>query len=117
MTQLISLIFGENWHIFKPYNLDPDDETYPVHVLIRQANFFGPFPLSYQEIADDERLQTITIVMNYIKDNVKRKPFCMAQDKELTNEDRDFVCKIMKLDPRDRPTAEELLEDEWFNVP
>ncbi|KAL9116969.1 MAG: hypothetical protein Q9187_006500 [Circinaria calcarea] len=112
---LISLIFGKSWHIFKPDNLDPDDETFPLHVLIKQANFFGPFPLSYQEIADDERLYILTVVMNYIKENVKRKPFSMVQDRELIKEDREFICKIMKLDPRDRPTAEELLGDEWFN--
>lgn len=95
--------------------MEADDETYPLHVLIKQANFFGPFPLSYQEIADDERLNILTIVMNYVKENEKRKPFSMAEDPELTKEDRGFICKIMKLDPRDRPTAEELLEDEWFN--
>ena len=32
----------------------------------------------------------------------------------LYKEDRTFICKIMKLDSRDRPTAQELLQDEWF---
>lgn len=34
--------------------------------------------------------------------------------KEICNEDKEFVLKVMKLDPRDRPSAEELLEDSWF---
>ena len=38
----------------------------------------------------------------------------MAEDKELAEEDRTFICKIMKLDPRDRPTAKELLQDPWL---
>ncbi|KAL9121403.1 MAG: hypothetical protein Q9187_002042 [Circinaria calcarea] len=114
---LISLIWGESFHIFKPKNLKPDDEAYPYHVLLKQANFFGPFPLSYQEIADEERLSILTFAMNYLEANEPRKPFSTAEDPELTKEDREFICKIMKLDPRDRPTAEELLGDEWFNVP
>lgn len=28
--------------------------------------------------------------------------------------DKQFVLKMMKLDPRDRPTARELLKDQWF---
>ena len=31
--QLISLIWGENWHILKPSNIDPTDSAYPVEVL------------------------------------------------------------------------------------
>ena len=109
------MIWGESWHIFKPDNLKPDDEAYPLQVLIKQANFFGPFPVSYREIADDERLDILTAVMDYIQKNEKRKPFSMAEDPELTKEDREFLCRIMKLDPRDRPTARELLQDEWLN--
>jgi hypothetical protein len=37
-----------------------------------------------------------------------------ARDKELTAEDKAFVLKIMKLDPRDRPSARQLLEDKRF---
>jgi casein kinase II subunit alpha len=33
----------------------------------------------------------------------------MAEDPELTKEDREFIYKIIKLDLRDRPTARELL--------
>jgi casein kinase II subunit alpha len=71
--------------------------------------------VSYQEIADDERLHILTAVMEYIQKNEKQKPFSMAEDPELTEEDRKFLCRIMKLDPRDRPIARELLQDEWFD--
>jgi hypothetical protein len=40
--------------------------------------------VSYQEIADDERLDILTAVMEYIQKNEKRKPFSMAEDPELT---------------------------------
>ena len=45
---------------------------------------------------------------------VRRKPFHMVKDKEFEPADKDFIIKIMKLDPRDRPTAKELLQESWF---
>ena len=70
--------------------------------------------MSYGQIADDERLGILEAVINLINEHNLQKPFRLSVDKELSDEDRLFVCKIMKLDPRDRPTAKELLEDEWF---
>lgn len=43
------------------------------------------------------------------------KPFKRITTKEIPPADKVLLLKIMKLDPRDRPTAEALLEDEWFN--
>lgn len=42
--------------------------------------------------------------------------FSEAEDKELAEEDRTFICKIMKLDPRDRPAVNELLQDPWLRA-
>lgn len=111
---MISLIWGDNWHIFRPENANVDSEEYPALVLIKQASIFGPIALSYQEIADDERLEVLAKTINYINDNNLKKPFYLSADKELSKEDRTFICKIMKFDPRDRPTAKELLQAEWF---
>ena len=44
-----------------------------------------------------------------------RKSFQHIKDKEFESEDRIFLLKVMKLDPRDRPTAEQLLQDDWFS--
>ncbi|TVY78112.1 Serine/threonine-protein kinase US3-like protein [Lachnellula suecica] len=117
-TTLISLIWGLGWHIFKPDPEDAgtDDEAYPNHILVKQIAFFGPFPLSYFDFLpeEDERWEFIGDATQYIIDNHKWKPFAKAEDKELAVEDRTFICKIMKLDPRDRPTAKELLQDQWL---
>ena len=83
-------------------------------MLIKQVSIFGPVPLSYGEIADEERLGILTSVINLVNDHNLQRPFCMSADKELSRDDRIFISKIMKLDPRDRPTAKELLQDEWF---
>jgi casein kinase II subunit alpha len=83
-------------------------------VLIKQLSIFGPDQLSYREIADDERLDILAKIINHINDNELNKPFRLSIDRESSEEDNIFICKIMKLDPRDRPIAKELLEDEWF---
>lgn len=109
--KLISLVWGENWHIFKPSHIDPRDPTYPIEVLRRQDECFGPFSLSYTTLADDDRLDTLTIITQSVE---KRTPFKMASSMEIAKEDREFISKIMKLDPRDRPSAKVLLQDAWF---
>ncbi len=45
----------------------------------------------------------------------KFTPFHRTTEREVCKEDKEFIGKIMILDWRDRPTAETLLADEWFN--
>jgi casein kinase II subunit alpha len=111
---LISLIFGHHWHIFKLKDVEPDDVIYGFWVLVEQVRRFGPVPLSYEEIANEERLGILTSVINYVNENRLQLPFSMSEDEELSREDRDFIMRMMKLDPSDSPTAKELLQDEWF---
>lgn len=82
---------------------------------MKQHRFFGPFPLSYKEIADDETLAILTHVMHGVP-REKMKPFERIAEREISKEDKTFILKIMKLNARDRPTARELLEDVWFKV-
>lgn len=114
--QLISLVFGGNWHIFSPANVPFDDEHYGFWVLVEQVRRFGPFNNSFEEITDAKRLEICAGTIVYIQENQKRLPFSMSEDDELARPDRDFIVKMMKLDPRDRPTARELLQDAWFNT-
>lgn len=77
-------------------------------MLRRQDTCFGPFPLSYTSLADDRRLYTLTIVTESVE---KRTPFAMATSREIAKEDREFICKLMQLDPRDRSSAKVSLQD------
>ncbi|KAK9242870.1 hypothetical protein V1506DRAFT_509015 [Lipomyces tetrasporus] len=83
---------------------------------MKQDSYFGPFPLSYSTLLadDDPKWDILGEVTQYIKMNQLWKPFSMAEDDCLTVDDREFIRRIMKLDPRDRPTASELLRDPWF---
>ncbi|TVY88570.1 Dual specificity protein kinase [Lachnellula willkommii] len=119
-TTLISLIWGLNWHMFKP---DPKDATandkeYLIHIIIRQMAHFGPVPKSYIDLIpreDGDRWSILAAATQYIKDNKKQRPFKLIEDDYLTEEDREFLLQVMKWDPRDRPTARQLLQDKWFS--
>ncbi|KAH8753663.1 kinase-like domain-containing protein [Hyaloscypha finlandica] len=102
-TTLISLIWGLNWHMFKPDPKDAtaDDEEYLIHIIIRQLAHFGPVPKSYIDLIPRE--------------DGDRWPFKIIEDDCLTEEDREFLLKVMKWDPRDRPTARQLLQDKWLS--
>lgn len=109
--QLISLLWGHHWHIFKPDHFDPQDDIFLCEVIKRMYRFFGPFPRSYETLCDAERLEVITLIANTTP---KLTPFRMTGPPEISEEDRDFICKLMQLDPRDRPAARELLQDPWL---
>ncbi|MCJ1227820.1 hypothetical protein MMC12_004479 [Toensbergia leucococca] len=106
---LISLIFGGDWHICVPVNVSFDNEYYAFWVFVEQLRHFGPFNDNLEEIANAERRTFCTGAIDYICENKKWLPFSICEDDELARPDRDFIAKMMKLDPRDRPTARELL--------
>ncbi|PWY66496.1 kinase-like protein, partial [Aspergillus sclerotioniger CBS 115572] len=110
-AMLITLIYGEDFFIFKP-DVPADHEEYEMKILARQCQFFGPFPVSYQEIAPVATLHVLMQVMRSL--GGKQRPFARISEAEVSKEDKEFIIKIMKLDPRERPSAQELLDDEWF---
>lgn len=91
-----------------------DDEEYVVGVVEEQFKYFGPFPAKIAEIADPETVQSIMLIMQNIS-REKMTPFSRTAESEVNQRDNIFISKMMKLDWRDRPTAKELLEDEWWD--
>jgi serine/threonine protein kinase len=80
---------------------------------MRQFQFLGPFPGKYSEIADEDTVEVILWLMEQIPRD-KLTPFHCITEKEMCKKDKEFVGSMMKMDPRDRPTARELLEHDWF---
>jgi hypothetical protein len=91
-----------------------DDEEYVLGVVEEQFKYFGPFPAKFAEVADPETVRSIMLIMQNIPKE-KTRPFSQTTESEVSRRDNNFITKIMKLDWRDRPTAKELLEDEWWN--
>ena len=85
-------------------------------MFIEQIRRFGPFRPGFLDTLNDERLDCCLTVVDYLHENKNWLPFAMSSDKELAPPDRDFIAKIMALNPRDRPTARELLQDAWFQT-
>ncbi|RAK92081.1 kinase-like protein [Aspergillus costaricaensis CBS 115574] len=109
---LINQIWGFNFHIFEP-DVPEGHELYDVKILVLHHQWFGPFPISYKEICDQQTQESIVRIMSVIPPE-KLKPFRFLREREICDADKAFVLRIMKLDPRDRPTAKDLLQDEWF---
>ncbi|GFF60889.1 hypothetical protein IFM51744_10519 [Aspergillus udagawae] len=110
--QLISLLYGDGFYIFKP-DVPADHDGYDLGILMKHHRCFGPFPESYEEIADQQRLAVLVWVMQNSPPETLR-PFHLTTTKEICQEDKQFVLRAMKLDPRDRPSAWQLLEDGWL---
>ena len=85
-----------------------------VGVVVEQFKYFGPFPAKFEEIADPETVQSIMLIMGSFPKE-KTTPFSRTTESEVNRRDNIFISKMMKLDWRDRPTAKELLEDEWWD--
>lgn len=97
--------------------MSADDTESPAHVLLQQARYFGPFPLSYKTLLDEDQEKTLAAIHIYIEEQGMRKPFSQVEDKEVTSEDKEFLCDVMQMDPRDNPTARSLREQKWFDMP
>lgn len=111
--KVISMIWGDNFFIFKP-KVPRGHDDYELDILAKHHIYFGPFPPSYGDLADRETLGILSYVMKTVPPE-KLKPFSLASQREISKKDKEFILKIMRLDPRDRPTAKELLADEWFD--
>lgn len=90
-----------------------DDENYVLGVVKEQFRFFGPFSAKITEIADPDTAQVFVYLMEQIPSE-KLTPFSRITKSEVSQRDNIFISKMMKFDWRDRPTATELLEDEWW---
>ena len=111
--RLTSLIYGGNFNLFLPETVSFGHEEYGLEVLKRQFQYFGPFPAKYEEIASPETIAAVLYLMEEIPQS-KTTPFHRTTEKEVCKKDKEFIGKIMTLDWRDRPTAGELLGNEWF---
>ncbi|EMD92570.1 hypothetical protein COCC4DRAFT_130390 [Bipolaris maydis ATCC 48331] len=110
---LISLIYGGHFNFFRPKGMIQDDEWYSLGVIDNQFKFFAPYPAKIAKIAQIEAALSILYLVQSIP-HEKTTTSIRAAEKEVTKRDNVFISKMMKLDRRDRPTAKELVEDDWL---
>lgn len=63
---------------------------------------------------DAETSEQIPVLEQCVGDYGLWNPFMMLGDPKIAQEDKIFIAKLMKFDPRDRPNARDLLENEWL---
>jgi hypothetical protein len=113
LRKVISLIYGGDFNNFQPRTVAYGDEEYGLEILKRQFQYFGPFPTKYEKIASPMTVAAIIWLMDKISPS-QMIPFANTTESEVCQRDKEFLCRIMKMDWRDRPTAGQLLGDSWF---
>ena len=95
-----------------PIGVEPTDERFPFLVLMIQNRYFGPFPKKFFQLLDDEGAEVLRYVSSEGGEN--RNLFSKAGPEKLRPEDKDFICYLMRPDPRDRPSSNEALAHPWL---
>ncbi|KAL4864839.1 hypothetical protein BDV12DRAFT_175597 [Aspergillus spectabilis] len=62
---LATFLYGEDFVIFRP-DVPVDHEEYETRIVAKQCEFFGPFPLTYQDLCPQETLGILTYIMQSI---------------------------------------------------
>ena len=95
--------------------MDEKDEIYYVMVLTLQCAYFGPFPNKYVELSDDITMGDLNGIEGLITQRGGRRKYRNTLTTNMSKEAVRFLDKVMKLDARDRPSPQELLQDQWLS--
>ncbi len=117
MQTIVTNLMHSSWtclHFLAPPNVSEDDELFDTKVILRQLGFFGPFPEKIAEIAAPV-MQEINGLNGAVGNHRLVQKYRSALTASFDPENVNFLFSFMKVDPRDRPSARELLQHEWFS--
>ncbi|PYH93673.1 serine/threonine protein kinase, partial [Aspergillus ellipticus CBS 707.79] len=100
-------------HPLKP-DVPPTHREYTAKLIQKHHRLFGPFPESYGDFGRQDQMSLLYHVVGKTPLTAMR-PFLKSSPAKVRPGDSEFLCKVMTLDPRDRPDARTLLEDKWFD--
>ncbi len=83
-----------------------------VAILQRHEMFFGPYPIDFGIRMGEDVMRLLLAIMLPVEE---MRPFKNCNPDEIAPAEVEFVCKIMQLDPKKRPSAKDLLQDRWFS--
>ena len=101
--------------MFSPIGVDEKDEIYHIMILMLQCAYFGPFPNKYVELADNLTIGHLDGIEGLVAQRGGRRIYRNTLATKTSKETVSFLDKVIKLDPRDRPTPQELLQDQWLS--
>ena len=100
--------------MLSPSGVDEKDEMYYVMILMLQSAYFGPFPHKYVELSDAITTEDLDGIERLVTQQGGRKKYRNTLDTHISKDAVTFLDNVMKLDPRDRPLPQELLQDPWL---
>ena len=100
--------------MFMPTETDEDDAAYRDIILSRQSGFFGLFPDRYSQLSKKNIMPRLRGIEEIVAEIGGREAFRNTLENCFSGEALGFLDRVMKLDPRERPTAPELLGDSWL---
>lgn len=101
--------------MFSPLHMDEKDEIYKVIILTLQCAYFRPFPYKYVELSDAIIIRDLDGIEGLVTQRGGRRIYRNILATLVSKEAVCFLDKLMKLDPRDRPSPQELLQDQWLS--
>ncbi|KAL9022366.1 MAG: hypothetical protein Q9185_000481 [Variospora sp. 1 TL-2023] len=100
---------------FSPLGVDEKDELYDCMILTLQCAYFGPFPDRYIELSDDITKEHLDGIEGIVTQRGGRRKYRNTLNTRIGKEAVNFLDTLMKLDPRDRPSPQELLQEQWLS--
>lgn len=101
--------------LFSPLEMDEKDEIYHVMILTLQSAYFGPFPETFMELSNDITMEALDGIEELVTQRGGRRRHRNTLAANMSKETVSFLDRFMKLDPRDRPSPQELLQDQWLS--
>lgn len=101
--------------MFSPPGVDEKDEMCYVMILTLQCAYFGPFPRKYLELSDAITMGHLDGIEGLVTQRGGKRRYRNTLANNISEETVSFLDKLMKLDPRDRPSPQELLQDQWLS--
>ena len=80
-------------------------------VLTLQCAYFRPFPDKYVELSDTVTAEYLYGIKGLVTQKGGRRKYRNIFAIYFYKETMDFLNRLIKLDPRDRPSAQDLLQD------
>jgi serine/threonine protein kinase len=111
--------YGITKKVIFAYDQLEDGVLPEVEVLASMLSYCGPLPPGLLEHVKDSPWSVVLMNLDGSFDTENpATPFSLWTDIDgLEPGDKEFIGRILNLDPALRPSAEELLQDEWFSRP
>lgn len=101
--------------MFNPPEMDEKDEIYHVMILTLQCVYLGLFLNKNVELSDHITTGKFDGIERLVIQRRGRNKYRNTLVTNMSKETVNFLDKLIKLDPRDRPSPQELLQDQWLS--